>query len=312
MSTKVDLQGMLDSFEEQVIAWQAGELEEAQEDGSVRNRPPDGPVMVRAWYTQPGVASRDEIASVPVARDSLEPGEVRRELEHQIVRKLGASPMGCTIRIRAWTDGNAAHPAIDLSRKIMPVEDDEVLGSNKLLSMLFFKEQAHTVQAHTALVQDNAVLGTALAETSKALALCATQRATGAASADLGSPWSILGLAALLLLYPVLRRIMTENPELYQALTDHLKGAWKDLTVNRNRPRIDAPNGAAELEDQGGQAQGDNGGNGGGQAEPAARTLSDLAQLLQEPGTVDRLEALARSQGLDLVSILRGPSPSPA
>lgn len=311
MSTKVDLQGFLDAFEEQLTAWLSGELEEPQEDGSTRYRPPAGPVMIRAWYTQAGVASRDEIACVPVAQGSLEPGEVRRELEHQIVRRLGASPMGCSLRVRAWVDGEAAHPAIDLSRKIMPVEEDEVIASNKLLSMLFFKEQAHTVQAHTALVQDNAVLGTALAETSKALALCATQRATGAASADLGSPWSILGLAALLLLYPVLRRIMTENPELYQALTDHLKGAWKDLTVNRNRPRVDAPRGAAELEDQGGQAQEDNGGNGGGQADPAP-TLSDLAQLLQEPGTVDRLEELARSQGLDLVSILRGPAPSPA
>ena len=69
MAGKIDFQGMMDLVEEDLQKWFAGEK---VEDGVVptgnRSKPaPEKPCILRAWYTNPGVASREELANIPFA-----------------------------------------------------------------------------------------------------------------------------------------------------------------------------------------------------------------------------------------------------
>ena len=307
MAGKIDFQGFMDLVEEDLLAWFAGEKVEDEDapTGKKSKPPPEKPCVLRAWYTLPGVASREEIAHIPFSPEAADAGNLRSQLEHEIGHKLGVDPPG-VLRVKAYEDKNQSNAGVDLTRTLAPVEGPEVIASSRLLNRLRQQHQQGEQRAYTLLQLDNGILGQAVAALTSSNATLATQRATGSTAADLGTPWAILGLGALLMSYPVGKKILADNPKIARKLEGYVSKLLDDV-LEDDTPRIEPPDGDVikQLEDKGdGANDADNGADFG--------ELADLHKLLSDPANLAKLATAAKLKGIDIVKELGGAVPEPA
>ena len=309
MATPVDLSGVLAEVEDRCRAWLAGALKD------VDRAPPVEPCVAKVWYRLPGSSTFEPLTELPIAAGKLDPHNLRERIEMEIVSVVGSSPSGY-IRIRVWESKKASKPAVAVERKLMPVEGFDGDPSLALTKHLLFRILERAEKSEALMQQHAAGLAASQAVLADAVAKLGTQRAVSSSAADLGSPWAWIGIAAMIIGYPVVKRQLGLNPDatidqvaikLAKTFDEISKEVGRTPTVPGAHPAMAPPPGAAALiEDKGA-----NGGNGGGLLDlpPELAHLAPALEVLRHPtpetiAELGRLEAKGKAMGYDLVDAL--------
>lgn len=197
-----DLQSHLygeNGFTERLGKYIAGELPEPHDN-------PKGPHVLSCWFQSLTDNGRQPVIELPV-RELVSPDMLAKEIHHRVMEVYGVSPDG-TLYVRVNKPGEASRPAVRFERKCVSAETEAEDPSFALVKNLLNTERIARQQMHS---ETTAILGqmaASNAQLSSALATLATARGGASAAGDMGSIGSVIGLGALILFLPSLKRTL--------------------------------------------------------------------------------------------------------
>lgn len=257
-------------------------------------------LVINVRWTPIGGSAPEKLNDDPILVEKAAPAGVCNLVEavsKVITGKLGPSPAGL-LRVQGYVKGESGNPGkpLDFSRTLVPA-DLSGLGDPNLTLVRGQLDQAlrQNSTLHTLLVQLASANAGSLGQLAQANAQLATVRAAASAGADAGTLGTLIGIGAVLVMAPVIKRELglPPNATLDQVLQSVRRQALSVAAADALEPPAPPPRAMfSEPPAPPGAGGGAGAGAGGPEAPEAAQGAAQAPPL--PAGQVDLDQVLAQ------------------